>query len=109
MSRASRVSKARVAVQQREMLEEAAMQPAVPEMESLIAQAVANNSREIELTQRAERAEQRAFADRFKVTQLQELLVAEKTAHLETAMKLIAALEEINKLTPSALAWENRE
>jgi hypothetical protein len=87
-----------VKARMQEMVEEAAAQPAVPHMESLIAQAVANSSKEQALTKQLEQALQDKRHAEMSLRKLQDDLIAEKTLHLQTAFKLIAALEDVDNL-----------
>jgi hypothetical protein len=87
-----------VKARMQEMVEEAAAQPAVPHMESLIAQAVANSSKEQALTKQLEQALQDRRHAEMAFRKVQDDLIAEKTLHLQTAFKLIAALEDVDNL-----------
>lgn len=72
--------------------------PPVPEMETLIAKAVANNSKEKALTEKVEKAERDLRYVESTIRKLQDDLIAEKTLHLQTAFKLIKALETVDNL-----------
>lgn len=93
-----RARRARIKVQQQEMLEEAAMQPAVPEMESLIVQAVADNSRTVELERELVNAKQELLAERRTRLVTQEQIIAAQREHLDTYRKLVLAMEQIDLL-----------
>lgn len=90
--------RAEIRDKQKALMEKAVERPAVPPMEQLIHQAVANNSREIELTKRAEQAEARARIAEAERSRVQDVLVASQKETIEVYRKLTLAMEEINLL-----------